>query len=843
MLRRVRLFLMPGAVIAVVAMAGGPRYGSGVEGPGALSGGQNRYRVRLGSVDLVPKRGFHAVAAARGEPFLIQLDEVPELAVRSGLEEAGVELLGYVGGRSYLARCEGGCGAGLASLPVRSTVDLLPEMKLAPVFQTDIDLRNRLHSKSPLEVAVRFFPWVPWEQARFVLEQSRAACAATHPGYRNSVTAMVDPEALRALLSRREVAWVDPALPATGPSLVNAAERSLVDQVRGAAEFLGADGSGTRVGVLDWFPAGVHGDFAGRVTPVDVRWGEDEHGVTVSGCIAGAGTLEPRATGMAPGADLYWTSWVPHPWTAMERFHDEYGVTIVNNSWNTKPGWWLDTHSWHGDLWAFGYYHERAGAADALVRDTDLLVLFSGGDKRQVSLLGPHTHGDQYGGEDGHSHEDLHPPNPRYPSIAGAAVAKNVLTVGGATKDDEINTFSSFGPTDDGRVKPDLVAVGLDVLTTAAADGYVATSGTSISSPIVAGVAALLTDYSRRRHGRDPSSSILKALLIHSTRDLGEPGPDFHLGFGIADAELAVRVLDAAVFDDAVFRPAPRRPGRRIGPATPTGKSTGSVRTANSPVDGIRSLVTQEVLDQGERASFVLPVTNGDDELRATLVWHDPPGPVLVNDLDLRVVAPDGHVVLPFVLDPDRPFAAAFRGINHRDNVEQIRVHGPMAGQWRILVEGTAVADGPQELALIASAGEGNRAPERLFEGDLVIDEFFVTGDDSSVQEPSPWTVFRDDDPLNFYIESTILANADYGDFSGSITLTTFVTDAGGDTVVRFGASGHATGPGPLRFLFEVGLEIPAGLPTGDYSAHVELAMSNGVRRTADCPFTVELPR
>jgi hypothetical protein len=127
----------------------------------------------------------------------------------------------------------------------------------------------------------------------------------------------------------------------------------------------------------------------------------------------------------------------------------------------------------------------------------------------------------------------------------------------------------------------------------------------------------------------------------------------------------------------------------------------------------------------------------------------------LLGRTEVAWVDPDGHAVPPFVLDPDRPFAAAFRGINHRDNVEQIRVHDPMAGQWRILVEGTAVADGPQELALIASAGEGNRAPERLF---------------------------------------------------------------------------------------EVGLEIPAELPADDYTAHTELTMHNGVRCTADCPFTVELP-
>jgi len=837
--RIARFLLVLSLVINATVVAGGEPLNPSIGAREGACRGEDQYRVRLGSVDLVPERGLRAVAAERGEPFLIQFFQVPGIAGRFRIEKAEVDLLEYVGGGSYLARCEAGCGDIFASLPIRSTFDLTPAMKLAPVFETDTDLRTRLHLNPPLEVVVRFFPWVSWERARLVLEESGASSTATRLGYHSSVIVMVDPEALQVLLGRSEIAWVDPALPATGPSLVNAAERSRVDQVRGAAEFLGVDGSGARVGVLDWFPAGIHADLAGRVTPVDVRWGEDEHGVTVSGCVAGAGALEPRATGMAPGASLFWTSWVPNPWTAMERFHDDYGVTIVNNSWNTKPGWWLDTHSWHGDLWAFGYYHERAWAVDALVRDTDLLVLFSAGNKRQVSFLGPHTHGDQHGNEDGVSYEGLHPPNPRYQSIAGAAIAKNVLTVGGTTKDDEINLFSSFGPTDDGRIKPDLVAVGLDVLTTAAADGYVAASGTSVSSPVVAGVAALLTDYSRRRHGRDPSSSVLKNLLIHSARDLGEPGPDYQSGFGMVDAELAARILDAAVFDDAMFR-APRRPTGRVIPTSLKGRSKVDVGAKILSINGVRSLVIEDALDHGESSTFVLPVTSGCDELRATLLWHDPPGPELVNDLDLRVVAPDGQIIYPFVLDPGRPLAAAFRGINHRDNVEQIRVRGPMAGRWRIIVDGAAVADGPQGMALIASAGEGNRAPERLPEGDMVIDVFFVTGDDSSAPELGPWTVFRNNDPLNFLIGFTVLANADYGDFFGSIVLTTSVSDAEGDTVVRYSASGHNTGPGPLQFLFAVGLEIPEALPAGAYTAHMELAMHNGVRRTADYPFTVE---
>jgi len=812
-----------------------------VNGVQATECGDDGFRVCLGSVDMVPELGLHAVVEDCGLPFVIQFEHLPEAAERSSIKDAGVDLLQYVGGRSYVARCPTGCAEAVASLPVRSTFDLSPAMKRSTAFETDAGLRAAIGSSSAVEVVVRFFPWVPENQALLALDESGATTAATGLRYGNSVIATADSKALVVLLERHEVAWIDPALPITGPALVHAAERSRVDQVRWAAEFLGVDGSGINVGTLDWFPADIHTDLSGRVTDAGVRWGESDHGTAVSGCVAGAGTLEPRATGMAPGASLVWTSWYPDPWTSMEQFHDDYGVTIVNNSWNTKPGWWLSTRSWHGDLWAFGYYHERAATADALVRDTDLLVLFSVGNKRHISFLGPHHHGNQTGSNDGLWHEDLHPPNPEYPSVAGAAVAKNVLTVGGTTKDDLDDLFTSLGPTDDGRIKPDLVAVAVDVLTTAADDGYMVASGTSLSSPVVAGVAALLTDFSRRKHGVEPSSTVLKNLLIHSARDLGEPGPDYLSGFGMADAELAARVLDAAVFDDAEFF-APRRPSGRMTPATAGGKVDTDVNAAAPPFDGVRSLIIEEPIEHGQNSTHYLPVPTCCDELRATLVWHDPPGPQLINNLDLRLEAPDGRVHRPFVLDPEHPAAAAFRDVNHRDNIEQIRINAPEYGQWRIVIEGTSVPDGPQELALIVSAGEGNRPPERLYEGGLVIDEFFATGEAPSGQTPSPWSVFHDGDPLNFYVEAAVLDNADYGDLFGSTTIIISVSDAEGETVVRFNGSGHGQGPGPIEVLLPLGYEIPAEMPPGPYTAHLELAMHNGARRTMDFQFTVASP-
>ena len=263
----------------------------------ALTGGSEEpYRVRLGSVNLIPEDGFSAVASERGEPFVIQFERPPSVVQRAKIESAGVDLVRYVGGMSYLARCETGCDNVLESFQVRATFDLTPAMKRADVFDDDPELRAR----SIFEVVVRFFPWISWEQARVVLEESGATTGMAKFGYGSRVTARVDAAGLKDLLERSEVAWVDPALPFTGPSLVHAAERSRVDQVRWAADFLGVDGSGTRVGVMDWFPSDIHTDLAGRVTDVGVRWGESDHGTEVSGCVAGAGTLEPRATGMAP---------------------------------------------------------------------------------------------------------------------------------------------------------------------------------------------------------------------------------------------------------------------------------------------------------------------------------------------------------------------------------------------------------------------------------------------------------------------------------------------------------------------------------------------------------------
>src|SRR5207248_11725877 len=104
---------------------------------------------------------------------------------------------------------------------------------------------------------------------------------------------------------------------------------------------------------------------------------------------------------------------------------------------------------------------------------------------------------------------------------------KNSVTVGAIqATGTSIASFSSRGPTTDGRVKPELVAKGTDQLSTFPNNRYATEQGTSMSTPVVTGIAGMLTQQYRKTFGKTPSASILKTLLIAGADDLGNAGPD-----------------------------------------------------------------------------------------------------------------------------------------------------------------------------------------------------------------------------------------------------------------------------------------------------------------------------
>jgi formylglycine-generating enzyme required for sulfatase activity len=235
-----------------------------------------------------------------------------------------------------------------------------------------------------------------------------------------------------------------------------------------------------------------------------------------------------------------------------------------------------------------------------------------------------------------------------------------------------MTSFSSWGPTDDGRIKPDVSAPGCQsdedngVTSTWDDGGYGTICGTSMASPTVCGLSALiLEDFKALYPGEPlPRNSTLKILLAHNAVDLGNTGPDYKFGYG------SVRVNDTIDF----------------------------MRNGGFLEDSV---------DQGEDKVFLVHILPGVLSLKATLAWDDPPGaintiPELVNDLDVVVISPNSVTVhYPWTLDPSNGDAAAVRTqADCTNNIEQVVVDNPESGVWTIRVRGYSVPSGPQVFSL-----------------------------------------------------------------------------------------------------------------------------------------------
>lgn len=284
--------------------------------------------------------------------------------------------------------------------------------------------------------------------------------------------------------------------------------------------------------------------------------------------------------------------------------------------------------------------------------------------------------------------------NNGYDIISTYGVAKNILTVGainplpnGPTSSSsiQISSFSSWGPTDDGRIKPDLVGDGVSVTSTNSVSptSYTTLSGTSMSSPNVSGSLVLLQElYSQKNSGAYMRAATLKALAIGTAVDAGSsPGPDYIYGWGLLNAEAAAKAILAK---------------------------------------GSTSLFSEQTLAQGATQTINL-VASGSGPLIATLCWTDPeavpvgtavalnnPALRLVNDLDMKA-AQGTNTYRPWILDPANPSAAATTGDNFRDNVEQIYIADAIPGKvytFTISHKGT-LQRGPQAFSLVATGVGG----------------------------------------------------------------------------------------------------------------------------------------
>lgn len=522
-------------------------------------------------------------------------------------------------------------------------------------------------------------------------------------------TAVFDnpPGGARALAGLSQVFWVEPYHPpaslnfqaVTTDALRAPANGSSYDPsggglwtTDGAGGFYGYTGAGYAVDVTDLGVDGTHPGFAGRMEAYKSWTGSADwtdlqgHGTHVAGTAVGSGALLPADSalpgglfaGAAPGAGLiaqvYNGSALDY--AGMADFASTSGAIASVNSWGDPASATLSN------------YTAASAAYDALTADAGaaggaqpLLFVFAAGNENQAAR-----------------------------SILPPATAKNVITVGGTGNDypggtasDDVAPFSSFGPTDDVRIKPDLVApgerigsanstqdAGSGLLPRPASGGssYVYLSGTSQAAPQVAGATAVAAHFLWDTEGIAATPALIKAALLNGATPLAGyawPGPA--QGWG------RLNVHDALV-------DSPGHAVEFVPEGTYTFSSTLDVYQVNLDLD----------------PGF---------DLRVTLVWTDAAGSplassALVNDLDLEVRDPSDLLIYGgnrINTTTGYSFSGPGGG-DHTNNVEVVRVQAAVGGEWKVVVRPYNLPAGAQGFALVISGavnetvGELSLAPE-----------------------------------------------------------------------------------------------------------------------------------
>lgn len=467
---------------------------------------------------------------------------------------------------------------------------------------------------------------------------------------------------IHALAREDDVMYLEPALPKMVG--LNNSSRALVgaDIVQAAPYNL--DGSGVTVLVYD---SGTvltsHPDFGTRVSVRDSS-GLQDHSTHVAGTLGGDGSASSGLyRGMAPGVTIESYGFEPEfgfvegflfsdPGDLESDYNEAinvHGADIANNSIGSNTS----INGFSCEL--IGDYGVTSALIDAIVRGSlgaPMRIVWSNGNERQTTTCGD-----------------------SFKTTAPPACAKNHITVGAVnSNDDTMTSFSSWGPCDDGRIKPDLVAPGCqndddqEVTSTSDIGAYTGRCGTSMAAPVVTGIGALLLQDYRAQFPSNPDflNSTLKVFLTHTAVDLGQPGPDYKYGYGSVRAQPAVDLLRSGSF-------------------------------------------LESELNQGQIIPSFIEVPEGTLELKVTIAWDDPPGmpgvvPSLVNDLDLRVVDTSSGIHYPWTLDSENPGLAAVRTSPDRiNNIEQVVIDNPPAGVYRIEIHGFSIPIGPQKFSLAAT--------------------------------------------------------------------------------------------------------------------------------------------
>lgn len=688
-------------------------------------------------------------AAPDATAYIVQFNRSVSTADKEALEKAGAVVSHYVPNRAYAITIAADQIADLQNIPgVYVVTPYHPYYKMSKAIREEmLSSEPKQDANTPAEFTLMAFAGA--DITKDVASAGAEVTSAQSAGGRQMVTVNADKATLQKMLRMNGVQWVEPTV--ARQTMNDLAVRQMrVPSFR--QSHAGLDGDGVTVAVTDTGIDFSHRAFAidpgqatstglntrikyygykpGSVTeglPGDV----DGHGSHVSGSILGNGALSdtvisspgsdgpPYSTnqfaGMAPRAKLVMIEDFKS-FTDEEQAHMavSHGASIVNNSWGANAY----------------EYSSLSATWDALVRDADTNTV---GNQQLIAFFSA--------GNSGNGEPDGTGATPN--TIGSPGNAKNVITMGAleqpryannimgvffgdqqyfsdkeSDSDWQVASYSSRGPVTetDLRFKPDLVAPGSFVLSVQSHEttpddfaedwsrtdyrfgnvntgtNYAYMSGTSMASPLGAGVAALAYQYLTNALSSPPSPALMKALLIGGAKPVNslmyripawyETWDIIEDGWGLIDL---ARSID----------------GPQIRPS-----------------DSITMLDENRTqpLQTGEFFSRQVVLGANDGGLKVVAAWTDKPGTPgndrqLVNDLDLVVYAPNGRVYHGNLFNNDGVSSYAFNSsdpflADPFNNVEVVNISGG-AGTYTIRVQGYQVTDGPQDFALVIQKGIG----------------------------------------------------------------------------------------------------------------------------------------
>ena len=629
-------------------------------------------------------------------PFLVLFNTPVTEASRALLIEAGAIPRGFFPNNALLAELTPAILAALAAMPsVQAAEEFVPGDKIQPFLAS-------LLASHPAETRVRMtVQTLAPEDAENVAAAVTAAGGEVEGFTANTrwglVQAILPLGAVRTLATRGEVQWIEER---PQPKLFNdfAAHGTHLNTTNVWIDW-GLTGRGQIAGHADTgldtaVEETLHPDFRGRVVALFARGrpGDasdlDGHGTHTAGSLCGDGTASGgQYRGMAWEAGLAHQSVANAsgaltglPYDLYELFEETYacGARVHSDSWGSDTYGTYTSDSRSTDLFAWDHPdHLAVFAAGNAGRDSDRNGVVDPGSvgspaTAKNALAVGATENDRLPGTGGYSAYTWGAAWPnRYPV---EPIAGDYLSYSATLNPRYLQgmaAFSSRGPTLDGRVKPDVVAPGTDVLSTQSAVGdpvwrafganprYCFGGGTSMSAPLIAGTALLLRQYATERAGiTNPSAALIRAMMAGGARSL-TPGQ----------------------YGTTLFREIPA-----ISPNSVEGWGQPDIRDTVHPRRRMVRLYDGIHPGAGQTNLFLIPVSVSHTPLDLVLAWTDYPatagaGVTRVNDLDLLVTAPNGTVLYP-------------NGGTERDGVNTIeRLHLPVAmpGTYIVRVIGTDV--------------------------------------------------------------------------------------------------------------------------------------------------------